>query len=411
MKQQILIFVFYIINIILSTPFIPLYPNTDDTKPPQITFSCLKGNYQINVELNKKLISSLISLTSPISYFLPSDYNPDIENRIDGPSIITIKKALYLAEKYSSNLVLRGINHIFTKYAFYSLSQTNQELPKHNSLSFALNQKNMTNSIPHILYNAGIIDKPAFNLHRFVFIDGKMSFGSPRMVRKIEPGICEVNTELIGWNCPMRAIINKNNSDIITRDYLYESFALFEVNQNKTTTPCQFIYYIKENVIKNYFDNGSCFLVEYDDKIRIECDKFEKILKFPHLQIDFYNFGMNVPLRFLFVCYKDKNCYSLFKCRKNFNNFIFGSSFTQLITLHFDYSSNTISFISEGLSSNIIEIYENSKNKTINNQNKYNNIENSIHLKLHLKNLFNIMLLSLILMSIYLSFVKIKEIK
>lgn len=411
MKQQIIILFFYIIKIILSTPVIPLYSPIDDIKPLLVKFSCLSGKYQIKIELNNKHISTLISLQTPSSYFLPNDYKPDIQNIIEESLVIPINKGLYLAKKYSSDLEIEGINHVFKEYTFYSLSQSNQQLPKYNTLSFALNQKNMTNSITHLLYNAGLIDKPAFNLHRFVFIEGKITFGSPKIVKQTQIGICRVNTELIGWNCPMRGIINKNNSDIINREYLFESFALFEVSQNKTITPCDFVYYIKEKVLNNYFEDESCFLVEYDDKIRIECDKFEKIVKFPHLQFDFYDFGLNVPLRYLFVCYKDKNCYSLFKCKKNSRDFIFGSSFTQLITLNFDYSSNLISFMTEGFVRDIIEIYENSHNKTIKSQNIQKNIKDQVHLKIQTKTIFNIILLSLMIMSIYLSIIKIKQIK
>ena len=371
-----------------------------------------KGRYQINLHLNNnnQNIQALISLQTPFTYFLPDDYNINTTNNmIDDPSMTPIDNILYYTTKHIDNLELHKVKHIFNDYSFYVLSSSNQQLPKYSTVSFALNQHNMTNSLVHVLHRAGIINKPSFTLHHLSLLDGKMSFGLVHLRQRGQPGVCKANTELVGWNCPMRAIINRNNTNL---QYIFQSYALFEVSKNKTTTPCEFVYYIKENVIKNYFDDGSCFLVEYKNKIRIECDKFEKVVKFPHLQFDFYNFGFNMPLRYLFVCYLNKNCYSLFKCRKNVNDFIFGGAFIKETTLQFDYVDKTVTFINEGFVNDVIEIYEHNGGNN-NNHLQTNTITGGVNYNIHsqYKHISIFICLSLSIMTIILIIIKLKRIQ
>ena len=397
-----------LINRLLKIPEDSLITSTKITR--------YKGRYQINLHLNNtnQNMNVLVSLQTPFTYFLPDEYHTDNRNMIDDPSMTPIDNILYYTTKHIDNLQISKVNHMFNDYSFYVLSKSNQQLPKYSTISFALNPHNMTNSLVHLLYHSGIINRPSFTLHHLTLLDGKMTFGSTHIIQRGPPGVCKVNTELVGWNCPMRAIINKNNSDMTTRQYVYESNALFEVSKNKTTTPCEFVYYIKENVIKSYFDNGSCFLVEYNNKIRIECDKFERVVKFPHLQIDFYNFGFNIPLRYLFVCYLNKNCYSLFKCKRNTNDFIFGGAFIKETTLHFDYSDKTITFINEGgLMKDMIEIYEHNSNN--NNHLQTSTITSNVNYvsntQLQYKHISAFMCISLSIMSIVLIIIKIKRIQ
>lgn len=309
---------------------------------------------------NKSLpLRCTISQTHNTNHILSKYYNPlydstsAIQVSMFNKNIDINDKQLKLIE-YIDSIQLEKTNVTVNNFSFYYIIPVNQIVFKHNRLSLPFNDPNInTTSIVHLMKQQGIINRLSYTFKELLIANNRLQFGvDPSLLRNVYK--CKVNATLNNWNCKLNIIYvnnsnNNSNADDDNEIYMYNKEISFDVGRNKTRMPCSLVEYLIRNVMKTQFEEGKCWVVEYGiNKQRVQCDQFLTILQFRKIVFEFMEFSLEMNLNGFFVCYINSGCFSLFKCKKDYNDtFVFGSSFAKRFELTFDYEDEAI-FIKPG---------------------------------------------------------------
>jgi hypothetical protein len=262
--------IFYSYSLLIDIPLI----HSSVKEPIYIDFDIIQGKYTLTTLFGEhhKNTTALISLQTPFSFFSFKSFNLNIHDLLQPNSITLIKNNLYFFDVYRSVFQIPTINVEITNFIFYLLNKSNKNFPKNNEISFALNSKYFNNSLIYRLYHQNIIDKPSFTLHQVATLKGKMTFGSYDSKSYKNIATCKTNSTLNGWNCLMKSIINVNSS--LKDEYIYNNQVLFDSTISKSIFTCEFILFIKIKILNKEFENGNCYFIENEKKIKIECKEF-----------------------------------------------------------------------------------------------------------------------------------------
>lgn len=333
-------------------------PHRQEDEGVYTEYSLLSSKCEIKrFRYNGKETKPIIILqNSPYSYFLPDDINPKESQTAQfiEDKLININSDVYRADEYKDSLKFPKLEHLFKDFHFYVLNSANTKLPSKQGIGLAFKMKGEDYSLVHHLYNTNVIKKLSYTLKPSSFLDGKLYFGEVPVNQFARPkvkGICKVDEKFSTWGCHMNKIILENSTNVV---YSYNNYSSFQINKKIATTPCSFVYFVKEKLIPKEFSSGECKIVKENLKITIECLEFSTVLKFPTIHIIFDEFKIIRRLRDMFVCYKDRNCYSLFKCYEGMDQWAFGNSFMQDFVATFDYNDKTVELYTRSLGNDIM---------------------------------------------------------
>ena len=357
--EALLIYIFHsLLKVKCNDPHDP-HREEEEYKGVFGEYSLLSGRYELRLTIgNERPTQKMIIQDSPYSFFFPEtiETNTSEVNTYIDSKLLDIRGDVYKGDEFSEQLDIFKVPFVMKDFHYYLLSKENKRMPKREGISFAYKMKDERFSVVHILKKSNQIDSLKYTLKPTSMFEGRIYFGTLPVNKRIKEGkkgYCNVDDRFDTWGCHMNKIYLENHTDIV---YSYNDYFTFQINKRKAIVPCSFLNWVKDKILKEYFDNGDCYVVNGNNsKITLECKEFSTVIKFPKIYFVFDEFKIYKWVRDLFICYKDRQCFSQFKCIDGKEDqWIFGSSFLTDYELTFDYDNKKVTVGSKILHKDVI---------------------------------------------------------
>ena len=244
-------------------------------------------------------------------YGFSNYYDINLQNEYSYTDRISPKKLEILSTdyiivnntNYTRNLIYEEIEIESNKYSmyWYNIPQPLVGNINYTGMSFALKPKNESFSLLHILKKDNKIDKMIMALEIKKDV-GIMHLGMiPESFDKM-PYKGEFKVKYDNWGCNINKIYftDKHNANITNKYIVNKRNVLIQTAKNEIVVSKDFFSYIKEKILKEYYDKGLCFdrVLPKIGYITIDCMTRAKINEalpyYFNIEIDDYVYSINI---------------------------------------------------------------------------------------------------------------------
>jgi hypothetical protein len=366
-----------------------------------ITDKTLKYSYHLNY--GKYCINiAIVNESLSIPYLLPIDIstNNSIFELLESTPSEYIGNTIYLTQSYlqyipvqilSKQISLFEIHNTTIPLSILNINNITHAKLVSPRLGFAFKFNDISMSFIHQLKQRSYIDKASFT---FVGVNrdhniNDMYFGTiPQHIIKdsMLHNTCKVNKTRIhdhsGWNCMIDYVYFDNDVNNI---YNANNVVYFTTVRSDTIVPMKFVHFVKNNILRNAFDNKMCYGSKKDEMlIMCVCSYLNNIGKVGFVIEGYLHlFKIEDIFDIYQPGYSDNDfCELVIVPNIDEDVWIFGTDFLRNYISEFNYETESVTLYSE----NIIKIK---------NTNTNNNISDS-----HMNILFYIKL-NIIILSVY----------
>lgn len=217
--------------------------------------------------------------------------------------------------KYTLNLLYEVIEIESKKLSmfWYNIPQPLVGNINYTGMSFALQPKNESFSIIHILKSNNQIDKMIIALEIKSRNAGVMHIGRiPESFKKM-PYKGEFKVKYENWGCDVNSIYftDKKNANITNKYIVNQRNVLLQTAKSEIVVSKNFFTYIKDTLLKSYYDKGLCFdkVLTKIGYITIDCmtkAKIEENLPY-YFNIEIGDYVYSIGIEELTYQYKTMN--------------------------------------------------------------------------------------------------------
>lgn len=262
---------------------------------------------------------------------------------------------------YTRNLIFENItiDNISIPLIFYYINNPQLNNIVYNGISFAMNPRNQSFSLMHLLYKQNLIEHIIYAIELVDNGGGNFYIGgiSDRAIKTKRKGECNVKEKT--WGCQLTEVFfSSDTSYEIKSSFVNKKKyrAIFQAGYKNIYAPKEFIDFINDKVFGDYIKSGLCFYTHssFFNCMSIKCYNDTIIQLIPkYINFAFDNNVYRVKMEELFHYYKEDGLGLVvyFDIVENLENekdlWIFGTVFLKHFTSVFDYENKKIMMYSE----------------------------------------------------------------
>ena len=210
---------------------------------------------------------------------------------------------------------------------------------------------NIGSNIVYAMYNNGLIERKNFAFVPYTLHHGDLYFGDiPQSV--IEKNklkykmITKVNEEFDTWNVNISHIVFTNGTNVMSV-YENEYYSYFITKKKEIYAPIKFMMFVKDNVMKEFYEKGICLGYALDSSNRDFICNNEIVKMFPNISFVIENKMFMFTAEEMFTREGSYSYLNIMTNNDNVNQFIIGSDFMMKFVTQFDYDQKSIAFYSD----------------------------------------------------------------
>lgn len=210
-------------------------------------------------------------------------------------------------------------------------------------------KNNIGSNIVYAMYSNGLIERRNFAFVPYTLHNGDLYFGGiPQSViekNKLKYKVeAKVNEEFDTWNVNISHIVFTNGTNVISV-YENEYYSYFITKKKEIYAPIKFMMYVKDNVMKEFYEKGICLGYALDSNRDFICHN-EIVKMFPNISFVIENKMFVFTAEDMFIREGGYSYMNLMTNNDDVNQFIIGSDFMMKYITQFDYDKKSIVFYS-----------------------------------------------------------------